>query len=344
MVNIAVIGIGMMGQTHANAIRGMGAQMKLAAICGADIEQDRQKASGYGCPYYTDLEEMLQKEAIDAVDICTPTFAHEEAIVKAAQAGKHILCEKPFCLTGDKAGELVGLCEEKRVKLMVAQVIRFKPEYILLAEQIKNGALGEVRTGFFRRMTSCAGRVKRNVKWYDDPSRSGGALFDLMIHDLDFVYSVLGKPQEVYAVGRKSPSGCWDEVEVSLSFAAGARIVIEASSFMPEKYPFTVAFRVNGENGCIEYRAGSAVNAGSSMDDSVFTFYPKQGDAKELTVESGDDYAAEIAYFCDCVERGVEPEKVPARQSAEVIRIVMAVLASLEEHKKIIIEEEKNEH
>lgn len=335
MVNVAVVGIGMMGQMHANAIKGMEMRMKLAAICGADVEADRQRASLYGCPYYTELEELLEKEEIDVVDICTPTFAHEEAVEKAAQAGKHILCEKPFCLTWETAERLVKLCEEKRVKLMVAQVIRFKPEYVLLAEQIKNGVLGEVRTGFFRRMTSCAGRVKRNVKWYDDPSRSGGALFDLMIHDLDFVYSVLGKPGEVYAVGRKSPSGCWDEVAVSLSFTTGARIVIEASSFMPEKYPFTVAFRVNGENGCIEYSAGSAVNAGSNMDGSVFTFYPKQGEAEKLVTCPGDDYAAEIAYFCDCVEKGMEPEKVPARQSAEVIKTVMAILTSLEEQKKV---------
>lgn len=337
MVNVAVIGIGMMGQIHANAIKGMETRMKLAAICGADIESDRQRASQYDCPYYTELEELLKNEEIDVVDICTPTFAHEEAVEKAAHAGKHILCEKPFCLTEEKAGRLVRLCEEKQVKLMVAQVIRFKPEYALLAQQVKNGVLGEVRAGFFRRMTSCAGRVKRNVKWYDDPSRSGGALFDLMIHDLDFVYSVLGKPEEVYAVGRKSPSGCWDEVEVSLSFSAGARIVIEASSFMPEKYPFTVAFRVNGENGCIEYSAGSAVNTGSNMDDSVFVFYPKQGEPEKLAVESGDDYAAEIAYFCDCVEKGIEPEKVPARESAEVIKIVTAILTSLEEGKKVEI-------
>ncbi len=99
MIKIAVVGIGMMGQTHAKAIIDSKEDIKLAAICGADIPSDREKAAAFDCPFYTSVEAALQQEDIDVVDICTPTFTHEEVIRKAADAGKHVLCEKPFCLT-----------------------------------------------------------------------------------------------------------------------------------------------------------------------------------------------------------------------------------------------------
>jgi UDP-N-acetylglucosamine 3-dehydrogenase len=337
MVNIAVVGIGMMGQTHANAIVNSKEEIRLAAICGADIEADRNRAANYNCPFFTDINEVLKNDEIDVIDICTPTFSHEETIIKAANAGKNILCEKPFCLSKNVAGQLKSICEEKKVKLMVAQVIRFKPEYEMLKKAVDNGKLGNVRVGFFRRMTSGAGRIKRNVKWYDDPSKSGGAVFDLMIHDLDFVYSMLGRPKTVYATGRKSPSGCWDEVELSLTYENEAKIVIEASSFMPEKYPFTVAFRVNGELGCMEYSAGSAVNTGSNMEGSFFKFYPKNGDVKNMDIESSDDYQREIEYFCECVQKNISPDKVPVEQSVAVIEIVEKILESLETNSVIAL-------
>lgn len=333
MINIALIGIGMMGMTHAKAILESKKEIKLVAICGADTDADREKAAVFQCPYYTSVDEMLQSCEVDIVDICTPTFTHEEYVVKAADKGKHVLCEKPFCLTYESARRMVDYCNHKNVKLMVGQVVRFMKEYEILAEYIREGKLGKIRLGFFRRITSRAGRVIRNAKWYDDPAKSGGALFDLMIHDLDFVYSVFGKATDVYAIGRKSPFGCWDEIETNLCFENGARITIESCSFMPEKYPFTVAFRVNGEKGCMEYSARAAVNAGTKMDESFFRFYAASGDIKEIPIETSNDYQREIEYFCNCVAEHQNPDRVPPQQSADVIKIVMAIMESLEENK-----------
>lgn len=330
MKNIALIGIGFIGQIHAKAITSSKEGLRLVAICGADIDKDREAASKFDCDYYTDIEEMLQRSDINIVDVCTPTFTHEHYVVMAAKAGKHVVCEKPFGLSVQSVDTMIDACKNAGVKLMVAQVVRFMGEYLKMSELIKNNKLGKIRTAHFRRLTATAGRVLRNVKWYDDPAASGGALFDLQIHDLDYACSVFGKPIRVYSIGCKSPSGCWDEIFNTIEFENGAKVCIESSSYMPEKYPFTMSFRVCGDDGCAEYKAASSVNTGASMQDAAFVWYPRLGESKILPVEEHDSYQKELEYFAQCVAEDREPDFVPFEQSRDVIKITLAIKESLE--------------
>jgi len=131
MVKVAIVGAGFMGRMHAQVYRNLN-KAKLAAIADSDLEKAQLLADKYEATAYSSMEELLNKEDIDAVDICLPTFLHKEYVIKAARAGKDILCEKPIALTVEDAEEMIQAAKINKVKLMIAQVISFWLEYVKL--------------------------------------------------------------------------------------------------------------------------------------------------------------------------------------------------------------------
>lgn len=327
MLKIAIIGSGFIGNTHAEACK-KSVKLKLAAIVDKNTQAGRAAADKYDCKYYEDAQEMMDREDVDIVDICLPTFLHENYVTLAARKGKHVICEKPAALTLAAMERMMDAAESAGVKFMVAQVVRFWPEYVKIKEMYDQGEFGKLKMIYANRL----GQHPNWTSWHRDPEKGGGALFDLHLHDIDFMVSMLGKVKSVYAVGWQTDTKCWNHIITNLVFESGEQAVIEGSYGMPEGYPFTTDFRLVGEEASIEYlmKAGLNLENIGAASRSLIHF-DQHNQPQHVKVDTGaDPYQTELEYFSDCVENDRTVEKVSPASSREVIKVVLAIRRSLE--------------
>lgn len=333
MLKSAIVGMGFIGNTHANAHMNVD-NLELVAVVDMNEELGRKAAAKYSVKYYKDMQVMLQNEAVDIVDICVPTWLHEQCIELATRYKKHIICEKPITLNIESFDRIVDMVKKAGVRFMVAQVIRFWPEYARVTELYNTGVLGDVDMVY-------AGRLSEFPKWstwHHIPEKSGGCLFDLSIHDLDYLRYLFGEVDCVYAVGHKSKTGCWDHVSSSITFKNGVNAIVEGTYEMFGGFPFTMSLRVHGSKSIVDY----VLNAGHNLEDvdnarRQLYIYEQNNTPKKLCVEMYDAYQAEIRYFADCVANNKPNDKMSVESSRETLKLVLAVKDSLETGRKIIL-------
>jgi predicted dehydrogenase len=312
----AVLGLGFMGSMH---VRAMGEipGAELAAVYSADptklsgdLTGIQGNLGGPGQRFdfsrvkpYRSIPDLLADPAIEAVDLCLPTWLHEEVAVAALRAGKHVLVEKPIALDGTSARRMIAAAEQAGRVLMCAQVLRFFPEYLALRDAMPG--FGTVRAAFFGRRCGEPGWGG----WLKDPAKSGGGAFDLLIHDIDVCLWLFGAPQAVSAAG-------FDDWVAGQLFYDGFTVGIEGGWQAAPKYPFCMEYRVTLERGIVEYNsAGKPPVAYSDTECS-------------LPLAKTDGYAAEIAYFLECCAAGKSPERCPPGQSAQAVELMQALLAA----------------
>lgn len=334
MLQIALVGAGYVAQNHIAAYRQVSGACLQAVICRNEA-RGRKLAldAGGGCRYYPTLGDALADGSIDVVDICTPTDLHERFVCEAAAAGCHILCEKPLTFTLDSFERMYHACRTQHVSLMTAQVLRWWPEFQVLGTLIRQGKLGAIHMIYEKRIFQhpCWS------DWHRSPERSGGGLYDVAVHDLDFLYSLFGLPRQVYAVGWKSPTGCWNHIAATLTWPDGVRAVCEASMEMTGPFPFSVEFRGTGDNGTLSYALTAGVNLHDSTTSSSLLWYPAgAGQAQPLPVPQTDMFTAELQAFVTALETGSKIP-VPLEETRDVIRMVLAIRQSLESGKLIAL-------
>ncbi len=315
---IAIIGPGSICRTYGNALKSS-KTVALKAICGRATEKGRSMSEAFPVPYYTDQDLMYEKERPDAVLICTPTFTHEEMVEKALAHQAHIMCEKPFVLDSQTARRLFDKANALQTRLMVMQVVRFWPEYDALAKLIRegrDGTIGQIKNVYINRLSSHPDWAT----WHRDPKKSGGGLYDLHIHDIDYLYSVFGKVDSVYAVGAREQSGCWNNVSTVLRFACGVSAVAEGFMDMTGRYEFTSGVRVNGDRASAEYQN----KTGRLM------LYEADAPARTVDISPYNPYQREVEYFADCVLNQKETTLVPDEDVISVLNILDAIRRSLE--------------
>jgi predicted dehydrogenase len=237
-----------------------------------------------------------------------------------------VLCEKPLALSLTDADRMLAAVQRAGTKAMVAQVIRFWPEYVALRQALEAGQIGQPRLATGARLASAPGWGA----WFNDPAKSGGALFDLHIHDLDFVYSLFGRPRRVYAVGTRGATGGWDHVLTSLDYG-DRKAVLEASYAFPAGFPFQMALRVTGDTGCVDFRLGGVAQVDERAAAQTQLLLYRAGAAPErLPAPAEDGYTAEIRYFVDCLVAGRHPAVGTLAEARDVLTIVLAARQSLE--------------
>lgn len=177
-LKMGVIGAGFIGTYHARIYaESFGAELK--AIADVDKKRGPGLKKDFGCSFYTDYREMLEKEDLDAVDICLPDDNHVEPAVAAANAGKHILLEKPMARTVKECKKIREACEKNGVRLMIGHVVRFDPGYNRVHDAVRKGEIGNV-------IHISAGR--RNSKLLAQRIKdSTSMLYYVGIHDIDAV-------------------------------------------------------------------------------------------------------------------------------------------------------------
>ncbi len=325
MIRMGLLGAGFMGSTHA-AIYDRLSDSELVAVGDANRALADELAGKYGARAYYDIEALLAADDIDAVDVCLPTFLHERCVVGAAQAGKHVLCEKPVALSLEQVDNMMAAVERAGVSAMVGQVIRFWPEYVAIRDLLTSGALGEPRAITASRLSA----PPAWGNWFKDPKLSGGAVLDLHVHDLDFVYWLLGMPETVYAVGLQGEMGAWDHVTTSLAYP-GSIAVVEGSFLMPEGFPFQMLFRLFGSEATVEYRFRVLGQVGErAQAERELQLYRPGKPAESIPTADKDAYFNELEYFVSCLAAGRQPEIATLPEAREVLRVALSARQSLE--------------
>lgn len=316
-IQIAVVGFGTMGRLYANILSQMEG-VKLAAICSSSTESEIE-AARLGARRYDSFEELMKESSLlDAIVLALPTYLHKAYAVAAADKGLHIICEKPVALTTNEAEEMTEACRRNHVNLFVGHVLRFFPDYAQLFNRVTDGEIGPVVTAHAKRYSL----HPPSNSWFDDDAKSGGVLFDLMIHDIDYLHSMMGEADSVYAVIRKSPG--MQYAAAILRFESGAVANLEA--MWGYAGPFTTSLEVTGRDGML--RADNEAFKLAVSRGGV-TAYSLQTEGVSIPQSSAhkDPYLLELEHFVSCIRTGAEPV-VTAQDAGRAVATACAALES----------------
>jgi UDP-N-acetyl-2-amino-2-deoxyglucuronate dehydrogenase len=250
-IRIAVIGAGAVTPHHINAWQQI-PRAEVVAICRRDVANDRQLASRFNLFSTTDYNDLLNDPDIDAVDITLPSGLHAEFGIKAAEAGKHIIVEKPIDVSIKKADALIEACDRAGVTLAVISQYRFMDPVLRMYDIVKKGQLGDLLQG------DAYIKWYRSQEYYDSGAwrgtwelDGGGPFMNQGIHFIDLLLSVMGPVKWVFAKTRTTIHNI--EVEdigmAMMEFDSGAFGVIQASTAVFPGLP--ARLEIHGTDGTI---------------------------------------------------------------------------------------------
>lgn len=316
MFKVALIGIGGMGGHHFNVYKGI-EDCKVVAVADVRTDMAREKVNDESVHIYSDMDDLLANETVDMVDICTPSYMHADMSIKALQMGINTLSEKPMTINSADAERIIEAAEKSDAKFMVAHVVRFMAPYAYLADEIKKGEMGELLRLDMKRV----GGVPRWSweDWMRDCKKSGGTPIDLSIHDIDFVQSVLGQPDEVNGVYHKMNNDN-DFIVANMTF--GKTVVSTEGTWYNYDLPFDASFRAVFQNGYIQLKDNKLYKNGEEVELNAEDEHIDSG----INVSGTDGYATEIKYFIDCVKNNVSPDFVSPESSKASVSLVERII------------------
>ncbi len=294
MLKVAVLGTGGISGAHIPAWLRI-EEAELVAIC--DVMPERmERFEGTGARRYTDCEEMFANEEIDILDICLPTFLHAEYSIKAMERGINVICEKPISLNKDDVKRVYETAEKNNVKFMVAHVLRFWPEYVVLRDAIKNETYGKLLCGHMNRLGGTPGWSWEN--WMKKEECSGLVPFDLHIHDLDYLVYTLGKPTN--CITHRVRFQDHDIINATYEFEGGAFITAD-SCWYNSGCPFTADYRFSFEQAVMETKDGKLMVYPVGKEAFEVKSGVEDADGECINLPATDAYYEEIRYFTNCV-------------------------------------------
>ena len=319
-INVAVAGLGFMGVTHLRVHQQL-RHARVVAVCDAqrlpvhgvlrgvngNITSSADINLGPQVKVYREFAELLADSDVELVDICTPTSFHPAQAIAALKAGKHVLCEKPVAQNAADARKVLQAATTSRKFFMPAMCMRFWPGWAGLKKIVAEKTYGRVLAADFRRLSA-------KPTWAAAGSHFGGALFDLHIHDTDFVNFLFGTPESVFSTGVRDANGSVDHVVTQYFFPDGPVVHAEGSWLLPQG--FHMSFTLHCERAALDFDLARG-------KDALQLIRPGK---KAVTVKlaAGDGYAAEIRYFVDCVARGRAPAVVNAQDAVTALAICEA--------------------
>lgn len=311
MLKVGLVGVGGISGAHIPAWEAM-EDAELVALC--DIRPERMgNYSSKRC--YLDFDEMLEKEELDILDICLPTYLHADFAVKAMEKGINVITEKPISLKEEDIERVYGAAEKNNVKFMVAQVLRFWPEYEVLKEIYDTQKYGKLLSGTMIRL---GGYPRWSWDgWMMDEKRSGLVPFDLHIHDLDFMVYAFGMPKVAHQYRSKLPKQDY----ISVVYDFGEFSVNSEASWYSSLYPFTAEFRFQFEDAVVAWENGE-MKIYLKEGDPINLTNEAEGDTGNINLPKSDAYANELIYFKDCVKNNLPVEKVKPEELECVLKIL----------------------
>ncbi|MBI2194180.1 MAG: Gfo/Idh/MocA family oxidoreductase [Planctomycetes bacterium] len=317
MVRVGTIGIGFMGMIHYLACKKI-QDGKVTAICTrsekklqgdwTDIQGNFGPRGGHEdlsqVKKYRQIDELLADPGIDLVDICLGTHLHKEVTIKALQAGKHVLVEKPIEIGLPDAREMVAAARKARRCLMVAHVLPFFPEFEFAYEAVSSGRFGALLGGHFKRIIS-------KPNWSPDLvdlSKSGGPGIDLHIHDTHFIQLLSGKPDAVFSRGIVAGKDylqyvttqyLYRDKNVALSCSSGA--------LSQPGRAFTHGFEIYLEKATLLF---DFATLGGKPVSTPLTLIDARGQVTQPQLKSTDPvdaFVGEMQYAVQAIGKGTDP-------------------------------------
>jgi predicted dehydrogenase len=269
----------------------------------------------------TDWRRLLEAQDVDVVDICLPTPQHLEVVTAALASGKHVLCEKPMARTLADGQAIAAAAAKAKGFFMPAMCMRFWGEWEWLKQVVEEKRFGEVRSATFRRAASTPGG------WFRDARLSGGAILDLHVHDVDFIYHLFGKPKAVFSRGYSQQTSEIDHIVTQYLYDSPAVVSAEGSWAMADGFGFKMQLAMNFDRATVDFEYGR---------DNPLMLY-QNGKAEPVQTSRHTGYVGEIRYFVDCVKNGTRPTRVTAEDAVMGLRIIEAERHSVQSGKQISV-------
>jgi UDP-N-acetylglucosamine 3-dehydrogenase len=311
---LAVVGAGAWGKNHIRVFSEL-SEASLVAIVDRDVERAKVYANKFNTNYYKTIQEMLKREEVDAVTICTPTVTHTDLALEIIAAGKHLLIEKPMSDTVQQAKRIIDAANASDLVLMIGFVERFNPSVQTAAEVIDKGDLGELVLGSARRLGPFV------------PGRVGdiGIVKDLAIHDIDIArFLVKQEATSVYAITGSLYHKYEDHTNIVIRFDDKPSFFLECNWLTPHKQR---VLNITGSKGvlALDY-ISQEVTLGTSQW------------VQKSTSKWDEPLKRELKHFVKCVSEEKEPITTGA-DGLEALRIAEAALRSAKTKRVVYLEE-----
>lgn len=302
-LGVAVIGTGQWGKNHARVYNEL-PSTELIAVCDVNAERAKAMAQQYGAKAYSDSTEMLKDKAIEAVNVCTWSTILSQEAMKALNAGKHVLVEKPMATTPQQAQQLVKTAEENGLHLTVGFLMRFIPGLQHIRQSVENKKIGDL---------VCV-TAKRVSQW---PERIGdvGVVKDTAIHDIDVMRFISEQdPVSVYAkMGSKRIKKFEDYAHIMLTYENGESAFIESNWLTPYK---TRALTATGTEAIMRL---DYITQDLWIEQKTETVQPRLPFQEPLK--------AELQHFVECIVEKKNP-LVTGEDGVKALEIATAAMES----------------
>lgn len=299
MKKVAILGFGSMGRVHYEAWKKVKGA-KVVAVCVRNPKHLSEPARAYGrvdvapgvalspdVAVFTDLERLLAEAKPDIVDVTLPTRFHEGASCAALAAGADVLCEKPMALDAKGADRMIAAARRTGRRLMIAQCLRFAPEYAYLKQCVEKGRFGATVAANFTRLTAAPCTNAGGESWFFDESLSGGLALDLNIHDADVVRWLYGTPRAVSCRAHRRAAGGVDHLLISYDYPE-AVVTAEASWAASGSFAFQFGYRVIFDHATVVY---------DPWRKDPLLVYPEKGSPYAPKIKAVNCYEEQIRRF-----------------------------------------------
>ncbi|MDL2287515.1 Gfo/Idh/MocA family oxidoreductase [Eubacteriales bacterium OttesenSCG-928-G02] len=340
-LGFGIIGCGMISEFHINSIKELDEKAKIIGITDTVHDAAIRISERHGLDIFDSVEDMLADKKVDVVCICTPSGYHAETIIKASEAKKHIIVEKPMAITKEQLDEVEKYCAKNKTVLSVISQIRFARDIKRAKRAIESGEMGRIVTADMYM------KYNRSQEYYDSGAwrgtmrlDGGGALMNQGIHGVDLLQYLAGPVKSVFAysgtLSRKI------EVEDTLSavmeFESGAFGVIQATTSVYPGYPRRL--EINGDLGSlvIEETVLTKMDIfGSKTTDLTHQSNVASGSSTASSIAT-DYHTLQISDVIDAIREKRKPF-VDIIEGRKAVDIILAIYKSSREGRKVYIEE-----
>jgi predicted dehydrogenase len=331
LLRVALIGCGIISDHHLRAYQNQAHRARITVCCDIDPARAQQRAAqtGEGARAVTRFEDVLQDPNVDAVEICTPHHLHPEAVIAAARAGKHILCQKPLAKTIADCDAMIAAAREAGVTLYYGETNRTLPAADAARKALDDGRIGRL-VGMQAGYAHWQGGEYLETAWRYDPAITGGGqLLDGGIHAIDLMLNIGGPAAAVtcFTTRFRPELGGEDTATVNIRYTGGHLGTLLASQAVGVWYP-GAALIVVGTEG--------ALTLGGPHGALTLHRHDLPDRRETLLERGGDSFAVMTGRYLDTVLDGA-PNPSPPEIGREDLRVVLAAYESAATGREVLV-------
>ena len=341
-LRLGMIGCGNIAKSsHLPAIAYLNGEAELVATADISAADAEAAAQPWGATAYTDYRQLIDRNDIDAVIIATPEFLHKEQVVAAAEAGLHVLCEKPMCRSVDEADVMIEACARNDVRLLIGHSRRYTRRYAEVRRELDEGLVGDIRLAREneRRATTHMSRMGQKGTrwtprhWTGNPEIGMGVTLSHGVHEIDLLRWFTGSQVTTafaeQAVVTPGNVGVPDFVSFVLTFANGAIGSAEISYSLPAAYPANHNLELYGSEGMIRAKDHDLVGLTTYRDDIA-----RHPGVYDRIMHERSAYVRQLADLLGAIRGDHELSMQPSEARA-ALDVALALIASARSGKVI---------